>query len=79
MFGKKIAMIFSKFRYKGPGKVRVVTMKMIDHAMWSSNLKIAHTKEAVNTVICMMTSITDSVDKICVARLMNAALNMHII
>ena len=43
-----------------------VTIRMKDHAMWLSNLKIAHTKEAINTVICGMTSIADFVDKICV-------------
>ena len=43
-----------------------VTVRMEDHAMWSSILKITHAKEAINTTIYWITSIADSVDKICV-------------
>ena len=56
-----------------------VTVRMKDHAMWSSILKITHIKEAINTVICKTTSIADSVDKIYMTRLMSVVLNMHII
>ena len=42
------------------------TMRMEDHVMSSSILKISHTKEAVNTAIYGTTSIADSMDKICV-------------
>lgn len=56
-----------------------VTVRMKDHAMWSSILKIVYTKEFVNTVICETTSTANSMAQIYVTGLMNATLNMHII
>ena len=46
--------------------LKKVIMRMKDHSIWSLNLKLAHTKETIKTVIYRMTSIADSMDKICV-------------